>query len=276
MSESHTQQKGKHPRHILALSGGKDSTALAIYMKEKVPEMEYVFCDTEKELKETYDYLDKLEVYLGKRIVRLKHDNMGFDDLLKIRNGFLPSPQVRWCTEYLKIKPYEKYVGEDFVTSYVGIRADEKNRKGYISTKRNILASFPFIDDGLTYGDIMRILEDSGLGLPEYYQWRSRSGCFFCFYQQRREWIGLLEKHPELFKEAQKYERQDPMTGEWYTWIQNESLEELSQPERIAQIKADYKRRCERESSFRADAFLGDVFDLEPTNSSKICLLCHL
>ena len=276
MSEEHTPPAANKPRHILALSGGKDSTALAIYMKGKVPEMEYVFCDTEKELTETYDYLDKLEVYLGKPIMRLKHEGMGFDDLLKIRNGFLPSPQVRWCTEYLKIKPYEKYVADDRVTSYVGIRADEPHRKGYISTKPNIVARFPFVEDGLVHADIMRILENSGLGVPEYYQWRSRSGCFFCFYQQRREWIGLLEKHPQLFEEAKKYERQDPETGEWYTWVQNESLEELARPERIAQIKADYSRRLERESSFRADAALGDVFESESESSGPSCLFCHL
>ncbi len=263
-------------RHILALSGGKDSTALAIYMRGKVPEMEYVFCDTEKELKETYDYLDKLEVFLGKPIMRLKHAGMGFDDLLKIRNGFLPSPQVRWCTEYLKIKPYEDYVGDDPVTSYVGIRADELHRKGYISTKPNIVARFPFIEDGLVHADIMRILENSGLGLPEYYRWRSRSGCFFCFYQQRREWIGLLETHPELFDEAKRYEREDTETGEKYTWVQNESLEQLSQPERIAQIKADYERKREREPTFRAGAALGDVFQDDSEQSGPSCLFCHL
>lgn len=276
MSDENTAQTTAGCRHILALSGGKDSTALALYMRDKVPEMEYVFCDTEKELKETYDYLDKLEVYLGKSIVRLKHDGMGFDDLLKIRNGYLPSPQVRWCTEYLKIKPYEKYVGEQQVMSYVGIRADEPHRKGYISTKPNIVARFPFIEDGLVHADILRILENSGLGLPRYYQWRSRSGCFFCFYQQRREWIGLLETHPDLFEEAKKYERQDPETGEWYTWVQNESLEQLSRPERIAQIKADYQRRLEREASFRADAALGDVFGAAATDSGASCLFCHL
>ena len=41
------------PRHILCMSGGKDSTALALYMRDRVPEMEYVFCDTDKELTET-------------------------------------------------------------------------------------------------------------------------------------------------------------------------------------------------------------------------------
>jgi len=261
-------------RHILALSGGKDSTALAIYMKGRVPEMEYVFCDTEKELKETYEYLDKLEVYLGKSIHRLKHGGMGFDALLRMRNGFLPSPQIRWCTEYLKIKPYEDFIGDDVVTSYVGIRADEPHRKGYISTKPNIKARFPFIEDGLVKADIMRILEDSGLGIPEYYEWRSRSGCFFCFYQQRREWVGLLEKHPELYREAMKYEKTDPKTGQTYTWVQGESLADLARPERVAQIKADYEKKMKQHAAFSKDATLGDVLlnDGEETG----CLICHL
>ena len=58
-------------RHILSLSGGKDSTALAIHMRDRVPDMEYIFCDTGEELKETYEYLDQVEAYLGKKIKRL-------------------------------------------------------------------------------------------------------------------------------------------------------------------------------------------------------------
>ena len=56
------------PRHILCMSGGKDSTALAIYMRDKVPNMEYVFTDTLKELTETYEYLNRIEAYLGKKL----------------------------------------------------------------------------------------------------------------------------------------------------------------------------------------------------------------
>lgn len=82
-------------RHILSLSGGKDSSALAIYLKGKIPNMEYVFCDTRKELPETYEYLDKLEVFLGEKIVRLVFDGGDFDDLLNIYNGFLPSNNSR-------------------------------------------------------------------------------------------------------------------------------------------------------------------------------------
>jgi len=55
-------------RHVLGLSGGKDSTALAVFMRDRVPQMEYVFCDTQKELPETYEYLDRVEAYLGKKI----------------------------------------------------------------------------------------------------------------------------------------------------------------------------------------------------------------
>ena len=51
-------------RHIVSLSGGKDSTALAIFLRGKIPNIEYVFCDTDKELPETYEYLDRLEAFL--------------------------------------------------------------------------------------------------------------------------------------------------------------------------------------------------------------------
>jgi 3'-phosphoadenosine 5'-phosphosulfate sulfotransferase (PAPS reductase)/FAD synthetase len=57
-------------RHILSLSGGKDSAALAIYMRDRVPSMEYIFHDTDKELPETYDYIARLEAILGKPVVK--------------------------------------------------------------------------------------------------------------------------------------------------------------------------------------------------------------
>ena len=224
----------KQTRHILGLSGGKDSSALAVYMRDRVPEMEYVFTDTLKELPETYEYLAKLEAFLGKPIVRLNAER-GFDHWLKVYNNYLPNARQRWCTRMLKIKPFEQYIGDDDVVSYVGIRADE-DREGYVSTKPNIRPVFPFKEDGLTRTDILRILDEAGLGLPEYYKWRSRSGCYFCFFQRKSEWVGLKENHPELFEEAKKYE-QAPEGQPVYTWDANESLEELSHEDRIAEIK---------------------------------------
>ena len=176
----------KPVRHILALSGGKDSAALAVYMLGKIPDMEYVFCDTEKELDETYEYLIKLETFLGKRIHRLKYSSgYGFDEILQIKKGFLPSPKSRWCTEFLKLKPYEVFIGDDPVRSYVGIRADEPHRTGYISAKSNVTTVLPFVENNIRLEDVKRILNESGLGVPQYYKWRSRSGCYFCFFQQK-------------------------------------------------------------------------------------------
>ncbi len=70
-------------RHILSLSGGKDSAALAIYMRDRVPDMEYIFHDTDKELPETYEYLARLEAILGKRIAKTTADQ-SFDHWLTV------------------------------------------------------------------------------------------------------------------------------------------------------------------------------------------------
>jgi len=278
MDNSNSNNQPASTRHILAISGGKDSSALAIYMLNSGIDMEYVFCDTEKELDETYEYLIKLESYLSKKIQYIKYsDGNGFDDILKIKNGFLPSPNSRWCTEYLKLKPYEKFIGNSPVISYVGIRADESSRKGYISNKSNIKTVFPFIENNIRYEDVIRILNESGLGIPSYYKWRSRSGCYFCFYQQKREWIGLLENHPDLYKKAMSYEKINQETGESYTWMQGESLEEFSQENRIEQIKANYLKR-KPDNSNNKDGLLKDVFaDLdEDDEDERCCTICHL
>ncbi len=264
----------KPVRHILSVSGGKDSAALAVYMRDRVPEMEYVFCDTQKELPETYDYLAKLEAYLGKPIVRLTHDGRGFDHYLEVYRGYLPSPRMRWCTRHLKLEPFERYVGDDPVISYVGIRADE-DRQGYISTKPNIKTVYPFKEDGITIDDVHAILEQAGLGLPSYYSWRSRSGCYFCFFQQKVEWVGLFEQHPDLFALAAAYEKTDPETGQRFTWSDNESLEELSQPERRAAIKAEFVSRQERMR--KPHVTLRDILtDQSDADGDAPCLICHL
>ena len=99
-------------RHICGISGGKDSSALAVYMRDAVPGMEYFFCDTGAELPETYEYLTRLEVILGKPIERLNAAR-GFDHWFEIFRGALPSPQMRWCTKNMKIKPIEEWIGDE-------------------------------------------------------------------------------------------------------------------------------------------------------------------
>jgi len=136
-------------RHVLGISGGKDSAALAIYVKTNYPtiDLEFYTCDTGKELDETYQLIENLQTHLGIKIQLLKgaenSSEKPFDHFLKMYGGYLPSSNARWCTKKLKLDPFEKYVGTDPVISYVGIRGDE-DREGYISTKKNIQSIFPF------------------------------------------------------------------------------------------------------------------------------------
>jgi len=266
-------------RHILSLSGGKDSTALAIYLHDRIPDLEYAFCDTGEELPETYDYLDKLEVFLGKKITRLNPDRP-FEHYLQIFRGVLPDPRTRWCTRKLKIEPFERFIGDAPCINYIGIRADEAHRKGYISTKPNITARYPFVEEGIFKEDVVRILEESGLGLPAYYDWRSRSGCYFCFFQQRIEWVGLLETHPDLYAQAMQYEqdKEDAETGNQYTWSQRESLKELMQPERVEQIRLENERRkAQKEKNTAVNLTLMNVLGGDVDDDGEVgCLICHL
>ncbi len=360
-------------RHILGISGGKDSAALAIYLKQKYPNLkiEYYNSDTKCELEETEKLINNLEAYLGK-IVRLKAaeesviDNP-FEHYLKAMGGFLPSPQARWCTKKMKLDRFEEYVGDDYAVSYVGIRGDE-DRDGYISSKPNIQAVFPFrkniwsIDvinkflhkenleqivdiyerltpegflrdeiietvkkpitkqfyyskkmnalldydvrlsnhavfdflkttdypvgkldsfplldntDVLVKDDIFRLLRDSGVCVPAYYDdipfevdgqtgtyCRSRSGCYFCFFQQKIEWIWLYEQHPDLYAKAMEFEKNG------YTWNQNESLADLIKPARIRQIKLDIIKRQQENKSNNKGSTLVDILgdDIMCTN----------
>ncbi|WP_192822486.1 phosphoadenosine phosphosulfate reductase family protein [Rufibacter sp. LB8] len=364
-------------RHVLGISGGKDSAALAIYLKQNYPTLniDYYTTDTGKELDETYQLIENLEVYLGKRITLLKAAEGShvdsFDHFLKMYGGFLPSSNSRWCTKKLKLEPFEKYVGNDLVVSYVGIRGDE-DREGYISKKTNIQSIFPFrknifsedvinkfvnnnnigklialtdcVDLGsrrdkiidilakpialnfnqqskidqlfnqgiketnrlifeflksteyplaqeedfplldneeiLLRNDIFRILEESGVGVPAYYKKidfevgdkkgqyaRSRSGCYFCFFQQKIEWVWLYEQHPELFQQALEYEKAG------YNWSQEETLSELIQPERVKQIKEDYIKRQEHNQSNLKSSFLLDILDDSEAEGCAACFI---
>ena len=364
----------KKVRHVLGISGGKDSAALAIYIKLNYPDIhekiEYYTSDTGRELQATYDLIDRLEGFLGKKILRLKsiseetletEKTNPFDFHLKEYGGYLPSTNSRWCTKKLKLDPFEKFVGNDPVISYVGIRGDE-DREGYISKKNTIQSIFPFrrniwsedviikvlannnidfsisefnkidttIDKdrfieilntplGLSFSkdtklksileigtiefnkivfqylkntdyplslendfsilnneeiivleDVFRILKDSNVGIPEYYNKiefevdgvignyaRSRSGCFFCFYQQKIEWVWLYEQHNELFLKAMEYEK------EGYTWMQDEPLTEICKPDRIKRIKEDYIKKTKNAKQTKSGNFIYILNDSE-------------
>ena len=272
-------------RHVLGLSGGRDSAALAVYMRQRHPEIdvEYFFTDTGKELPEVYDYLTRLEGYLGKPIRRLNPDR-DFDFWLKSYRNYLPSAQSRWCTRQLKLRPFEhwvrKYLDEGHsVVSYVAIRGDEEYREGYQSKKDALMVRLPFKDAGIDKAGVIEILDGSGLGLPKYYDWRTRSGCTFCFFQQKIEWVRLKERHPDAFEEAKSYEKTAMEHGSPFTWSHGESLTQLETPERQEQIRANHEKRVARAqvklqaNPLRPDIQLDD--DDIYGGAAKACLTCH-
>ena len=272
-------------KHVLGLSGGRDSAALAVYMRQNYPELniEYFFTDTGKELPEVYEYLGRLEGFLGQPILRLNPDR-DFDFWLKQYNDFLPSAQTRWCTRQLKLRPFEQWLQpmlDDglMIYSYVAIRADEEYREGYSSKHDRLIVKLPFKDVGVDKAGVLDILEDAGLGLPKYYSWRTRSGCTFCFFQQKIEWVRLKEEHPEAFEEAKAYEKNAVEHGSPFTWCQGESLKELEQPERVEKIRLEHEQRIVRMRSksvvnpLRPDAEPLDIDDLY--GKAKVCLACH-
>lgn len=275
-------------KHVLGLSGGRDSAALAVFMRQTYPDLDirYFFTDTGKELPEVYEFLGRLEGFLGKPITYLNPDR-DFDFWLREYGNFLPSPRTRWCTRQLKLRPFEKWVRDDLrsgvhVASYVAIRADEPQRIGMHATHPNLEIRFPFREHGLDKAAVIDLLEASGLGLPSYYGWRSRSGCTFCFYQQKIEWVRLKREHPDAFEEAKRYEKTAIEHGSPFTWSDRESLAELERPERVAEIEADYERRVAREKERRPrnplHEGLEDIEIDEAYGTAEVaasCVICH-
>lgn len=276
-------------RHVLGLSGGRDSAALAVYMRQTRPELdiEYFFTDTGKELVEVYSFLGRLEGFLGKPIIRLNPDR-GFDFWLKEYNHFLPSAQTRWCTRQLKLEPFKRWVKPMLkvgtkVASYVAIRSDEDHREGMTTQDPNLNILMPFRENGIDKQGVIEILEGAGLGMPEYYSWRSRSGCTFCFFQQKIEWVRLRRIHPDSFEEAKGYEKTALSHGSPFTWTHGESLEELEQPARMAEIETDYETRKIRELAKRVPNPLrpvrlsnSDIDELYGADEGgSACLVCH-
>jgi len=276
-------------RHVLGLSGGKDSAALAVWMRDHHPELdiEYFFTDTGEELPEVYEFLGRLEGYVGKPIIRL-NPRRDFKFWLREYNHFLPSAQTRWCTRKLKLAPFEQWVrpwlaAGDTVTSYVAIRADEDYREGYTAKADNLIVRLPFREAGIDKEAVVDLLKSSGVGYPKYYEWRSRSGCTFCFFQQKIEWVRLRERHPDAFEAAKALEKDALEHGSPFTWTERESLSELELPERMAEIEADYEIRKARlrkripinplRPVKASPEDIDDIYGVDEGNGS--CAVCH-
>ena len=253
-------------RHIQLVSGN-DSLTTAIVQKTRCPDLlyEYVFNDTYAELPEVQVWLDKAELYLGAPIIRIGEN---LEDVI-MDQGVLPGhgPIGRFCTRIAKIEPLETFIGTSEATVYYGLRADEPDRVGYKENgKHAIHASYPLRELGMTKPLVWHMLQQLDLLAPQFFwqdvydrvldrlgpiardfienllpweramlfSWRTRPNCYYCYFQRKYEWIGLLCIHPDLYWHAAEIEENvgkdngKKQRVKMYTWRQGESLRELA------------------------------------------------
>lgn len=240
-------------RHIIPISG-KDSLTTAIVQTIHNPhlEYEYIYNQIGSEPPEIFKWLERVETYLKKPIVRI---GSNLEQII-YGEGILPSANTRYCTRKAKIEAMRDYIGTESVTRNRGLRFDEPSRIGLVANK-NETVRFPLRENKITLPAVYSILRSLDLLPPrffwhsmfrlverllgddsyllkripvdlfyQWFAWRTRPNCYFCFFQRHYEWIGLLEHHPKLFHRATAIENEVGASG--FTWIQNNPLPELA------------------------------------------------
>lgn len=183
-------------RHIVALSGGKDSTAMALRLAEVEPrEYTYVCTPTGNELPEMVDHWERLEGILGQPIVRIQERTL-FG--LIIEQRALPNHAARWCTRILKLENFYAWCCKQGpAISYVGLRADEESRAGMtFRSEGEMHMDFPMKRWGWTISDVREYLAHRGVTIPK------RTDCAVCFWQKIGEWYELWRDHPDLYEQG--------------------------------------------------------------------------
>jgi 3'-phosphoadenosine 5'-phosphosulfate sulfotransferase (PAPS reductase)/FAD synthetase len=193
--------------HVVALSGGADSTALALRLREVMPAaaFNFVCTPTGDELPEMFDHWKRLGELLGSPLLPIMH-RVGLNGLIAEQKA-LPNNRMRYCTRILKIEPYRKWLKERAqhgpVVSYVGLRADEEGRAGgAYDDIDGVTMRFPLREWGWGRGDVLSYLEQRGVSIPE------RTDCARCYHQRLGEWWRLWRDYPELYASAEGQEKE--------------------------------------------------------------------
>lgn len=191
--------------HVVGLSGGKDSTCLAIWLAENEPRpYNYVCTPTGDELPDMVEHWQKLEKLLGKPLIYL--ENEGLAALIK-RMDCLPNFQKRFCTRLLKLKVYGDFIKNATpVISYIGLRDDEEEREGarhggdYVPVGSDVQQRFPLREQGFQIEDVQQFLMERQIRIP------ARTDCARCPLQMLGEWYNLWQLYPEIYASAEQDE----------------------------------------------------------------------
>jgi hypothetical protein len=187
-------------KHVVALSGGKDSTAMALRLAEIEPrDYVYVCTPTGNEPPAMFAHWRKLGELLGKPIIPVIGGTLV--GLIKAQNA-LPNWRQRWCTRKLKIEPYAAWLMNNSpAISYVGLRADEEDREGgdYADVP-NVDSDFPMRRWGWGIADVISYNARRGVDIP------IRSDCMWCFWQRLIEWYELWRDNLSAYLEGEAME----------------------------------------------------------------------
>jgi hypothetical protein len=188
--------------HVVALSGGADSSAMALRLHEMHPDIPYAYVctPTGDELPDMFSHWRRLSDLLGSPIQPIMHNRM-LRGLIDDQQA-LPNHRQRWCTRMLKIEPYAAWLmrqsdTHDRIVSYVGLRADEPLREGGdYSDVPGVERAFPLRDWGWGRGDVLAYLRERGVTIPR------RTDCARCFWQSLPEWHDLWRDHADIWADA--------------------------------------------------------------------------
>lgn len=188
---------------IASVSGGKDSTALLLALREAGVAFRAVFADTGWEHPAVYAYLDYLRVALDIAIDVVSAAKGGMVPHILHRACF-PSRMQRWCTRELKLEPLRAYhdavidtLGQD-TCSAVGIRHQESKARAQMpilafDDQWNGLVWRPLAHWGVA--DVLALHNRHAIKVNPLYQLgHDRVGCWPCIYANKEE-IRLLGLH---------------------------------------------------------------------------------
>lgn len=188
--------------HVVAMSGGKDSTAMALELRDRMPRIPflYVCTPTGDELPEMFAHWARCGQILRSRVWPLSKGQ----DLSSLIKQFsaLPNWRQRWCTRMLKIEPYAEWLRvqalDGPIRSYVGLRIDEEEREGGdYSSVPGVEMVFPMRDWGWGLDEVLQSLERRGVCIPR------RTDCARCYHQTLHEWYLLWRDYPDLYLDAE-------------------------------------------------------------------------